>query len=141
MLSPQKRLPGPARGGAPDARGVGLQAREGRRDPRGRQSRTQGANRTRRTRELEAARDALGASYAETVPEALDGLSGEERSRVYEMLRLEVTPNPEGYQVSGALCSSRPTGRRRFESTKRTELRFHALITEDGPQQTNWTRA
>jgi Zn-dependent protease with chaperone function len=64
----------------------------------------------RSARELEADRDALAASYAETVPEALDDLSGEGRSRVYEMLRLEVTPDPEGYEVNGALCSRRPTG-------------------------------
>jgi hypothetical protein len=54
-----------------------------------------------------------GASYAEVVPEALNELSGEERMRVYEMLQLEVTPDSEGYEVSGALCSRRPTGRRR----------------------------
>jgi hypothetical protein len=68
-------------------------------------------SREERARELEADRDALLASYAETVPEALDGLSGEERSRVYEMLRLEVTPDPEGYEVSGAFCSTGPTGK------------------------------
>ena len=58
-------------------------------------------------------RDALLAAYMEMVPDALDGLSGEERSRVYQMLQLEVRPDPEGYEVSGALCSRRPTGRRR----------------------------
>jgi DNA repair exonuclease SbcCD ATPase subunit len=66
-----------------------------------------------RVRELEADRDGLLASYAEVVPEALDGLSGEERSRVYRMLQLEVKPGQEGYEVSGAFCNSRPTGRRR----------------------------
>ncbi|MDQ3943373.1 MAG: hypothetical protein M3254_09745 [Actinomycetota bacterium] len=66
-----------------------------------------------RVRELEAGRDALLASYAEVVPEALDGLSGEERSRVYRMLQLEVKPGQEVYEVSGAFCNSRPTGRRR----------------------------
>ena len=75
-------------------------------------------SREERARELEADRDALVASYAEMVPEALDGLSGEGRSRVHGMLRLEVTPDPEGYEVSGALCSSRPTGRRRSCFTK-----------------------
>ena len=35
-------------------------------------------------------------AYAEVVPEALDGLAGEERMRLYEMPRLEVRPNPEG---------------------------------------------
>ena len=37
------------------------------------------------------------------VREGLDSLSGEERLRVYRMLRIEVTPIPEGFQVSGAL--------------------------------------
>jgi len=69
--------------------------------------------REERVRALEADRDALLASYAEVVPEALDGLSGQERSRVYRMLELEVRPSPEGYEVSGALCNSRPRGRHR----------------------------
>ena len=64
-----------------------------------------------RLRELEADRDSLLASYAETVPEALDELSGEERMRVYRMLQLEVRPDPEGYEVSGTLCNRRPRGR------------------------------
>jgi hypothetical protein len=68
-------------------------------------------SREERACELEADRDALVASYAETVPEALDGLSEEERSRVYEMLLLEVTPDPEGYEVNGAVCSMGPTGK------------------------------
>jgi hypothetical protein len=67
--------------------------------------------REERVRELEADRDALLASYAEVVPEALGGLSGEERMRVYEMLQVEVRPDPEGYEVSGAFCSKRPRGR------------------------------
>jgi site-specific DNA recombinase len=69
--------------------------------------------RKERVRELEDDRDALLASYAEVVPEALDGLSGEERMRVYEMLQLEVRPDLEVYEVSGALCNSRPRGTRR----------------------------
>ena len=67
--------------------------------------------REERLRELETDRDALIASYAETVPEALDRLSAEERTRVYRMLRLEVRPDLEGYEVSGTLCNGRPTGR------------------------------
>jgi hypothetical protein len=66
-----------------------------------------------RARELEAYREELVTVNAETVPEALDGLSGVERGRVYEMLRLEVKPDPEVYEISGAFCSRRPTGRRR----------------------------
>ena len=50
--------------------------------------------------------------------------------RVYELLQLEVEPDTEGYEVSGVLCSRRPRGRGRFDSTKPTELRFHALLTE-----------
>jgi hypothetical protein len=42
--------------------------------------------REERVRELEADRAVLVASYAEVVPEALGGLAGEERSRVYRML-------------------------------------------------------
>jgi hypothetical protein len=64
-----------------------------------------------RAKQLEADRGSLIASYTATVPEALDGLSGEERSRVYEMLQLEVKPDAEGYKVRGALCNSEPTGR------------------------------
>src|SRR5215212_6450883 len=66
--------------------------------------------RKERVRELEADRDALLASYAEVVPEALDKLTGEERMRVYEMLGLEVKPDLESYEVSGVLCSRRPRG-------------------------------
>jgi len=35
------------------------------------------------------------------VPEDLDG---EEKNKLYQMLRLEVTPE-EGYEVSGAFCT------------------------------------
>jgi hypothetical protein len=37
---------------------------------------------------------------------------------------------PAGYKVSGALCRSRPTGSRRFESTNPTGLRFRSLLTK-----------
>src|SRR5215217_386270 len=60
----------------------------------------------RRVRDLEQDRDALLESMAESVPEALDGLTGEERSRIWRMLRLEVAPTAEGYDVSLALCTS-----------------------------------
>jgi hypothetical protein len=59
----------------------------------------------RRVRELERDRDALLESMADTVPQALDDLTREEKSRIYRMLRLEFTPAPEGYEVSGALCT------------------------------------
>jgi len=74
--------------------------------------------REQRAKELEADRDILLDSYAKMVPEALEGLSGEERSRVYEMLQLEVRPDPEEYEISGVLCSIGPTGRCRSCFTK-----------------------
>lgn len=60
----------------------------------------------RRVQDLEQDRDALLESMAEMIPEAFDNLTGEEKSRVYRMLRLEVTPITEGYDVSGAICTS-----------------------------------
>lgn len=55
--------------------------------------------------DLEADRDALIASMTETIPESLDSLAGEERNQIYRMLRLEVTPSEEGYELSGAFCT------------------------------------
>ena len=56
--------------------------------------------------ELEQNRDALLESMAGMVHEALNALTGEEKNRIYRMLRLEVTPTAGGYDVSGALCTS-----------------------------------
>jgi site-specific DNA recombinase len=67
----------------------------------------------KRTEELEADRDALLESYASMVPTALDKLSGEERNRVYRMLRLEVKPSQAGFEVTGAFCTSEPMSSRR----------------------------
>ncbi len=67
-----------------------------------------------RVRELKADRDAFIAFHAEAVPEELDGLSGEKRMRIYQMLRLKVRPNPEGCEIGGALCNGRPTGTEMF---------------------------
>jgi hypothetical protein len=39
---------------------------------------------------------------SEGVPEGLDNLSGQERNKVYRMLRLLVTPTEEGFRVTGA---------------------------------------
>ncbi len=62
--------------------------------------------RKEREEELEADRDALLGYMAASVPEGLDALTGEERNKVYRMLRLEITPKPEGYEVRGAFCTS-----------------------------------
>jgi site-specific DNA recombinase len=62
-----------------------------------------------RVEELEKDRDTLLQSMAERVPGALEDLDGEEKNRLYQMLRLEVTPSEEGYEVSGAFCTSELT--------------------------------
>ncbi len=62
-----------------------------------------------RVEALEKDRDALIEAYAETVPEDLEHLTGDERNTLYRMLQLEVTPTPEGsYKVIGAFCSAEP---------------------------------
>jgi len=66
--------------------------------------------------QLEKDREALIESMAEMVPDALKDLTPQERNKIYRMLRLEVTPFEEGYEVSGAFCSSgltSPLGRRK----------------------------
>ncbi len=65
----------------------------------------------RRVEDLEQDRDALLEDMVAMVPEALDSLSGEDKNRIYRMLRFEVTPTAEGYDVSGALwTSASPSG-------------------------------
>jgi len=64
--------------------------------------------RRERIEELERDRDAIIESYAGMLPDALDALSGEERRRLYGMLRLEVEPTPDGLEVTGALSTSGP---------------------------------
>ena len=59
-----------------------------------------------RVEELEKDRDALLQSMSETVLGTLDDLTDEEKNRLYQMLRLEVTPSEEGYEVNGAFCTS-----------------------------------
>ena len=62
-----------------------------------------------RVEELEADRDALLESVSGQIPEALDGLTGEERNTIYRMLKLEVTPTREGYyRLTGAFCTAEP---------------------------------
>ncbi len=64
--------------------------------------------RRERVDELKWDRDAVIESYAGMLPGALECLSGEERRRLYGMLRLEVAPAPDGLEVSGALSKSVP---------------------------------
>ena len=71
-----------------------------------------------RVGEIERDGEALLSSYAGTVPEALEGLTPEERHRVYRMLGLRVAADAdETLAVSGILrdppegrCDTEPTG-------------------------------
>ncbi|MDP9457485.1 MAG: recombinase family protein [Actinomycetota bacterium] len=69
--------------------------------------------RKERAEQLERDRDALLTFSASFVPEALESLSGEERNRIYRLLRLEITPQGDKYLVQGVFCTERlsPTGR------------------------------
>jgi site-specific DNA recombinase len=63
-----------------------------------------------RAEELERDRDTLLEVYAGSVPEALDQLDGDERNSVYRMLRLEITPQPDGtLDVRGILSGGLQT--------------------------------
>ena len=67
-----------------------------------------------RTMELKRDRDAVSASLARRALRSLDTLSGEGRNRLYRTLRMEITPTPKGFDVTGVFCTLGPTpaGRR-----------------------------
>src|SRR5215208_3709402 len=66
-----------------------------------------------KAKELENDRDAVVASLAASIPEALDNLTGEEINTVYPKLRLRLIPSEEGYDATGVLCTLGPTPRGR----------------------------
>jgi hypothetical protein len=68
-----------------------------------------------RAEQLERDRDALLESMAEAVPSALEELTGEGRNKVYRMLRLQVTPTANGYEVTGALTGFLHNGTATFQ--------------------------
>jgi hypothetical protein len=86
---------------------------------------------------MEQDRDALLESYALRAPEALDGLSPEERHQVYRMLRLRAAVKIGGTLEVGGIgegsgfCHSKTRSWTRFKSTKQSELRFNALLSDD----------
>jgi hypothetical protein len=83
-------------------------------------------SRAERVEELQRDRDALLGSYAAMLPGALDELSGEERSRLYGMLRIEVAPAPGSFEVSGAFCASGPSSSRGKRERRPFELALRA---------------
>jgi hypothetical protein len=81
---------------------------------------------------LEGDRDDLLEYMAVTVPETLENLTGQERNQLYRMLRLEVTPSSEGYEVRGAFCPlglppSKTPKATTFNSTSRREISFQLI--------------
>jgi site-specific DNA recombinase len=58
--------------------------------------------------ELERDREAIKASWADSVPGDLDRLTPEERNTLYLKLRLEMRPTKDGYEVTGPICSLDP---------------------------------
>jgi DNA repair ATPase RecN len=66
-----------------------------------------------KAQELEKDRDAVVASLAASIPDALDNLTGEEINTVYRKLRLQLIPSEEGFDATGVLCTLRPTPRGR----------------------------
>jgi hypothetical protein len=89
-------------------------------------------DRRERLEELERDRDALIERYAAMVPEALGGLTGEERNTLYRMLRLQVVPTSEGLALSGVFCDPEPTPRGKGPAGPR-------LGSSDGATQTRST--
>jgi hypothetical protein len=89
--------------------------------------------------ELENDRDAL-VEYVSQLPIALDELSGEERNRVYRMLRLEVKPASESFEVTGAFCTSERMSWHPSETAKTCEIMFHALLIQDGARHLELVR-
>jgi DNA-binding FadR family transcriptional regulator len=77
-----------------------------------------------RVEELERDRDALLEFYAGAVPEALDRLDGEERNRIYRMLRLEAVMN----SISNGL-GMRNTGTSR-KPNRPWNPHFYAIFTQ-----------
>jgi transposase len=96
-----------------------------------------------RVEQLEKDRDALLESMADAVPDALHDLTGVERNHVYRLLRLQVTPTAEGYEVSGALTGILHKGIDTLASVpkcKTGELSFHAWLSQ-GDERLELTRA
>ena len=68
-------------------------------------------HRTERLAHLERDRDSLLESHAGLLPEAIDALGSEERSRVYRMIGMEARLEPDGsFEISGDVMSFSKVG-------------------------------
>jgi site-specific DNA recombinase len=72
-----------------------------------------------KAKELDNDRDAVVASLAASIPNALDNLTGEEINTVYRKLRLRLIPSEDGYDATGVLCTLGPTPRGRRDQRAR----------------------
>jgi hypothetical protein len=101
--------------------------------------------RKERVEELEMNRDVLLESLSSMLPEALDALEPEERSRVYRMLQLDIIPTPQGLRVSGALDENFVKQERHLpvgpELRRRAGLSLHALPAGSGDERVKRARA
>ena len=64
------------------------------------------SNRRDEIEQLERDRDALMASWSATVLDELDHPTPEKKNELYHMLRLEMRPTAEGYEITGPFCTS-----------------------------------
>jgi hypothetical protein len=64
------------------------------------------SERQQRAEELARDRSALLEFCAESVPEALEDLSPEEKAHIYGLIRLEVVPDEDDFRASGVFCTS-----------------------------------
>jgi hypothetical protein len=92
--------------------------------------------RKERVEELEMNRDVLLESLAKMIPEALDTLEPEERSRIYRMLQLEIIPGPQGFRISGALDEAFVQQERHLPvGPVGQNIVFRAPLTESGAER------
>jgi len=97
--------------------------------------------REERVTALESDRDTLIKSWAEILPETLESLTGEQRNKIYRMLRLEVTPTPEGYSVTGALGGFLYSGTDTSGATPASSLGRTAAVFSPTTTQTRTRRS
>ena len=101
--------------------------------------------RRERIEEMERDRDALLDNYARMASEALNVLAPEERHQVYRILRLQAVMMDRTLGISGTfgegdvLCPTTTPSWAHFGSTKKSDLRFHALLS-DGAREVRFER-